>query len=64
MIVRGAKEYVQKALQRIDRRETPELSYWRCLEAPPAEFREDCRQITGLVDGERLKPLFLAEHLA
>jgi tetratricopeptide (TPR) repeat protein len=55
-----AKEHVQKALSLIARSEKPELSYWRCLEVSPDEFREDCRQIDRLIDGEPLQPLFLA----
>ena len=55
-----AKEYVQKALRLMDQRERPEPSYWRCLEASPEAFRDDCRLIDRLIDGERLQPLFLA----
>ena len=58
-----AKEYVQEALRRIDEYESPELSYWRCLQVSPEEFREDCRQIERLIDGEPLQPLFLTEPL-
>ena len=61
MEIAGVSEQdVQKALRLIDQREMPEPSYWRCLEVSPEEFREDCRLIDRLIDGEPLQPLFLA----
>ncbi|MGH7173997.1 MAG: tyrosine-protein kinase family protein [Gemmataceae bacterium] len=54
-----AKEYIQKS-QSMAPSET-EMSYWRCIKASPEQFREDCRQIERLIDGEPLQPLFLAD---
>jgi tetratricopeptide (TPR) repeat protein len=56
-----ANEYVQKALRQIAPRVTRELSYWRCLEVTPEEFREDCQQIARLVEGDRVLPLVITE---
>ncbi len=55
-----AKEFLQKALRRIARRVTRDLSYWRCLEVPPEEFREDCQQIAAMIEGARLVPPVIA----
>jgi MinD-like ATPase involved in chromosome partitioning or flagellar assembly len=58
---------VENSLQRLEiaenlikKERTPQFSCWRYMQVTPEDFLEDCDSIRRMINGEKLRPLFLS----